>query len=135
MAVRIDSEKVNYINIRSIHAPSKTHLDTDAPVDNGGKGSSFSPTDLLATAYLNCMLTIIDLTCKKHAIETHSKGSVSKMMGTNPRRITQLNISISLSSKIPERIRGQIEEAAKNCPVAMSVSSDLKTLVEFKYDL
>lgn len=135
MAVRIDSEKVDYINIKSTHAPSKTSLNTDAPVDNGGKGSSFSPTDLLATAYLSCMLTIIDLTCKKHATETNSKGSVAKVMGINPRRITELNISINLSSALPKGIRNEIEKAAKTCPVAMSVSSDLKASVEFTYDL
>ena len=135
MGVRIESEKIGYINIKSTHTPSGTSVNTDAPIDNGGKGSSFSPTDLLATAYLSCMLTIIDLTCKQNGIETNSKGSVEKTMAANPRRVFQLDISINLSSSLSENDRKQIEKAARNCPVAMSVSSDLKANTSFVYDL
>ena len=135
MGVKIESLKLGYINIQSTHGPSGKTLTTDAPVDNGGQGSSFSPTDLLATAYLSCMLTIIDLKTKALGFETKSQGNVEKVMGNNPRKISELNIAISLSKDFPAEQREQIEKAARNCPVALSVSSDLSTNITFNYDL
>ena len=135
MSVKIESLKLGYINIESVHSPSGAKIATDAPVDNGGQGSSFSPTDLLATAYLSCMLTIIDLKSKNLGIETKSKGCVEKIMENNPRRISTLNINISLSGNFPIDKREGIEKAARNCPVALSVSSDLSTNITFNYDL
>ncbi len=38
------------LRCRAEHAPSHTTLITDAPVDNQGKGESFSPTDLVGVA-------------------------------------------------------------------------------------
>jgi len=34
------------LRTHAVHGPSQTELITDAPVDNQGKGESFSPTDL-----------------------------------------------------------------------------------------
>ena len=42
-----------------VHEPSGATLSTDAPVDNNGKGESFSPTDLVGAALAGCMSTII----------------------------------------------------------------------------
>ena len=34
------------LHCQAIHGPSHAELSTDAPIDNNGKGNSFSPTDL-----------------------------------------------------------------------------------------
>ena len=45
----------------STHQGSGIEIITDAPVDNHGKGEAFSPTDLVATALGNCMLTVMGI--------------------------------------------------------------------------
>jgi organic hydroperoxide reductase OsmC/OhrA len=53
----------------SVHGPSGTELSTDAPVDNQGRGESFSPTDLVATALGTCMLTTMGIVAKRHGLK------------------------------------------------------------------
>ena len=67
----MDGMSTNYVEIqmtyegdlrsRAVHGPSKTELLMDAPVDNHGKGESFSPTDLVATALGGCMATVMGI--------------------------------------------------------------------------
>ena len=59
--VHLSSVYEGGLRCRATHAPSGTSLVTDAPVDNHGKGESFSPTDLVATALGACMMTIMGI--------------------------------------------------------------------------
>ena len=59
--VRIQTEYQGDLHCTSVHTPSKTELATDAPVDNQGRGESFSPTDLIATSLGTCMLTTMGI--------------------------------------------------------------------------
>ena len=75
------------------HVRSGTVINTDAPVDNNGKGERFSPTDLVATALGSCMLTIMGIKARDKGWNIDgTKVSVEKIMGTDPRRITGINI-------------------------------------------
>ena len=38
------------LHTQAVHGPSGSRLETDAPVDNHGRGERFSPTDLAATS-------------------------------------------------------------------------------------
>jgi putative redox protein len=58
--VRIEIEHTGRLHSEAIHAESGSRLQTDAPVDNGGRGESFSPTDLVATALGTCITTTMD---------------------------------------------------------------------------
>lgn len=136
MSVIIKACKTSYINFECLHTPSQNTIVTDAPVDNGGNGSSFSPTDLLATAYLSCMLTIIDLTVKANNWgELKTEGQIEKIMTSNPRRIGELRVMIRMPASTPENQRDKLEKAARNCPVALSVSEGLITDIDFAYEL
>ena len=130
--------KVTYTgNLRNTctHVKSGTEFITDAPLDNKGKGESFSPTDLVATAYISCMMTIIGIYCQEHGLDfSHGEGTVEKIMVSNPRRIGQLIIELNLSNNgWSEKECLKIERAAKTCPVALSVSSDMEILLTFKF--
>jgi len=123
------------LRIASTHVKSNTHIETDAPTDNNGKGTRFSPTDLLATAYMNCMITIIGIYCDKNEITFNGcQGEVEKIMADSPRRIGQLNVTLDLSSNNwNEKEKRRIENTAKNCPVAQSISPEIKIEIDFKY--
>ena len=71
-----------------VHEPSGATLSTDAPVDNNGKGESFSPTDLVGAALAGCMSTIMGIVAERKGI--HLEGmtvEVAKHMNADPRRI------------------------------------------------
>jgi uncharacterized OsmC-like protein len=117
------------------HGPSGITLITDAPVDNHGKGESFSPTDLVATAVANCMMTVMAIAAERHGIDV--KGTtvtIGKEMSSDlPRRIVGLKsvMIIPLPSDHPQR--ALLEGAAKACPVKQSLSSDVDATVEFRW--
>lgn len=115
------------------HEKSNIEIQTDAPTDNNGKGENFSPTDLMATAYISCMLTIIGIHCHKQSLEFNfGKGTVSKKMTLSPRKIGELIIEIDLrNNNWTEEQCIEIKEAAINCPVALSFSENTKIQTNF----
>lgn len=135
MAIKVTVAKNSFTKFRSQHDPSSSSVTTDAPVDNGGTGSSFSPTDLLATSLLTCMLTIVDLLAKKLGLEElSSSGEVIKHMTSQPKRkVSKLEININLPDTLSPDEREQLENGAKNCPVALSLSQSIEQIVHFNY--
>lgn len=115
------------------HLSSGTVIQTDAPVDNHGKGEQFSPTDLVATAYASCMITIMGIYCNERAIEfTHAEASVTKIMAASPRRIGKLEIKLDLSKNNWDAETAEsVIRAGKACPVAKTLSSE----VEIEFDI
>lgn len=119
------------------HLQSGTTLITDAPLDNHGKGESFSPTDLFASSLGSCMLTIIGISAQSYGFSID--GTVietEKIMGTDPRRVVELKLDITFpagSNYTPQQKR-LIESAAKTCPVANSLHPDIKKTITFHYE-
>ena len=118
------------------HLKSGTVIETDAPVDNNGKGERFSPTDLVASALGSCMLTIMGIKARESnwAIDG-TKVSVLKIMGTEPRRITGITVVFDFPAghNLGEKERTILERAALNCPVAKSVHPELVQDVTFNW--
>lgn len=118
------------------HEPSNSILETDAPKDNQGRGESFSPTDLVATALGTCILTTIAIVAERDSVDvTNSKMSVEKVMSANPRKIESLKTIIELPKNIPTDYRVKLETTGNNCPVKISLHPDVNVAVEYRYCL
>jgi putative redox protein len=132
---KINVSYLGSLRTKSTHVQSGNEIITDAPLDNNGKGEAFSPTDLLATAYVNCMITIIGIYCEQRDITFNNcTAEVEKHMTDSPRRIGQLDINLYFEgNNWDDKLKKKIESAAVNCPVAKSISSDIKININFIY--
>lgn len=114
------------------HVQSQTKIITDAPVDNKGKGEAFSPTDLLATSYASCMITIMGIFCENHEINfQHAKADVTKIMEANPRRVGKIVLKMDFTgNNWDEETAERVIRAGKACPVAKTLGDNIE--VEFE---
>ena len=131
--VRIDATYDGYLRCTATHGPSGGKLITDAPVDNMGKGESFSPTDLLATSMLTCVMTIVAIRADSKEIDVAGMtGSVEKTMAASPRRVAKLEVVVNLPSGISMEDRAWLITEGCNCPVCVSVSESMEVDVTFQ---
>ena len=130
--VRIEATYDGDLRCTAVHGPSGMQLVTDAPVDNNGKGASFSPTDLLATSMLTCVMTIVAIRADSKGIDVSGmNGSVEKSMAANPRRIAKLEVIVDLPSNLSMDDRAWLITEGCNCPVCVSVSESMEVDVTF----
>ena len=117
------------------HGPTATEVSTDAPRDNEGRGESFSPTDLVATALTTCAMTIIGIVARREGLSVDGMtGRVEKHMVADPRRrIGRLPLEITIPGTPTEEQRNKLESAARTCPVAESIRGDIEVPMTFVY--
>lgn len=133
------TSKIVYVgNLRTkdTHLKSGTEIETDAPVDNNGKGEKFSPTDLVANALGACMMTMMGIAARdKKLLLENTQISIEKIMAANPRRISEVKVIIDFPKDhhIGESDRAYLERIALNCPVAKSIHPDIKQSVTFNW--
>jgi putative redox protein len=137
MAVQINIAYEGGLHSTATHGPSGRTVQTDAPLDNGGKGESFSATDLVATALGSCMGTVMGLVANRHQLDISGlQITVVKEMTADPvRRIGSLTTRLVFPAGKPltAEQRAMLEAAARACPVKHSLHPDVKTPVEFVY--
>jgi putative redox protein len=133
--VEIDIEYTGDLHCKLTHGPSGAQIQTDAPVDNQGKGENFSPTDLVAAAMGSCMLTIMGIVAKRDGLDIRgAMAHASKEMVSGPqRRIGKLPISITLPAALSPKDRQKLEAAALSCPVHRSLHPSVESKIEFLY--
>lgn len=129
--ITAEVEYLGELRTKCTHVQSGTVIYTDAPKDNHGKGEAFSPTDLVATSYASCMISIIGIYCMQHDVRfDHAKATVEKIMDSNPRRIGKLVIHMDLSGNDwSDIIVEKVTRVAKACPVAITLGENVE--VEF----
>src|SRR4051812_40228381 len=117
--VEIQLDYEGDLHCSALHMPSGTRLSTDAPVDNNGRGESFSPSDLVATALGACMATVMGIVAKRKEIAIDGmKVKVRKFMPEDlPRRIGRLELDLEMPLAEDHPERKIFEAAARGCPV------------------
>ncbi len=118
------------------HLASGNTIITDAPVDNNGKGEAFSPTDLVSAALGSCMMTIMGIVANRTDINIDGMDlEVTKIMGAEPRRIAEVVLTFTMPAGVSysEKEKAMLENAARTCPVALSLHPDVKQTVSFRY--
>jgi uncharacterized OsmC-like protein len=130
------SEKyLGNLRVECVHEQSGSKIITDAPLDNGGKGESFSPTDLCATALGACAMTIMGMYGEAHGCDvTGATVHVEKKMGSNPRRIVGIEVVFTFPDKeYTGQQKAGLEKAARTCPVHHSLHPDMEQNFTFKW--
>lgn len=132
------TSKVKYLGdlrTEATHLHSGEKIITDAPLDNQGKAEYFSPTDLAATSLATCGLTIMGIAARTHGFNIDgTEATVTKVMYSNPRRIGEVHIEYQLPDiQYSDKEKRIIEAAGKSCPVAMSLSPEVKQEIHFHF--
>ena len=116
------------------HGPSGAVLRTVPPRDNGGDGSSFSPTDLLGASLASCALTTMALLAAKEGLTFgDASATVVKHMVGPPRRVGELTLELRMPRGVPTAQRARLEEIGRGCPVARSLHPDVNVPMTFSW--
>jgi len=121
------------LRTEATHLLSGQTILTDPPPDNQGKGEAFSPTDLCATSLASCMLTLMGISARNHALDiTGANAEVTKIMAAAPRRIARIEIKFTMPDHGFTEVEKKIlETAARTCPVHFSLNEGLEEVLEF----
>jgi uncharacterized OsmC-like protein len=134
--VNISVRYTGDLHCAAVHEPSQSKIETDAPRDNKGKGETFSPTDLVATALASCISTTMGIVAQENGIDlTGMTVKVSKGMSHDaPRRIVALptEVHIPLPASTPQR--ALLEKTGLNCPVHKSLPPEIERPTEFFWE-
>jgi len=124
------------LRTENIHLQSGSRIITDAPCDNRGKGEAFSPTDLLATALGNCIMTIMGMKAMDHGIDlAGTEIEITKIMASDPRRVSEVVLEFNFPKRsYSAEEKRLIESVAGTSPVPLSLHPDLKQTISFNWE-
>jgi putative redox protein len=138
--VDIHIEYQGQLHCKAAHGPSATELQTDAPVDNKGRGETFSPTDLVATALGTCMATMMGIEAEKQGyrldgMRVHVK---KHMTATPPRRIDELEVKLRIPASSAQSVdpegRERLRYIAETCPVRLSLLDAIRVPLRIEWE-
>jgi putative redox protein len=117
------------------HFQSSSAFETDAPVDNNGKGERFSPTDLMATSLAACMITVMGIKARAMGFDLDDiKIEVLKIMKADPRRIGGIELNFHIPDtlkKVDKKIKAIMKNTGETCPVMKSIHPDIEVKVDW----
>jgi putative redox protein len=117
------------------HLQSNSSIETDAPVDNNGRGERFSPTDLLATSLATCMLTVMGIKARTMGFDLNDlKVDVLKIMKADPRRVGGIHLTVHVPDSlrdIDDKTKTILRNTGETCPVIKSLHPDIEILTDW----
>lgn len=123
------------LNCSATHSQNKTVIETDAPIDNKGKGEKFSPTDLLCVSLATCVITTMAI--KADEMQINLEGAtleVTKSMIVDPRRVGRIDIKITLPKlNLTDKDKLILERSGYNCPVQKSLHPDVEKEIKYHW--
>ncbi len=131
----MSTSKIQYrpaLQTDAVHIRSGKSIQTDAPVDNNGKGSCFSPTDLAATSLASCMLTVMGIYADQNNLNLGEiQCDLTKIMAANPRRISEIQIEVFWNTNLENKEIEKLKQVGIKCPVANSLHPDIQQTINF----
>ena len=123
------------LRVECVHNQSGTRIITDAPTDNPGKGASFSPTDLCATALGACAMTIIGIYAQSHGVDiTGTTMNITKTMSADPRRIGKVEVVFDMPDRdYSQKEKTIMERCTQTCPVHLTLHPDVEQVFTFHW--
>ena len=117
------------------HIKSGSSFETDAPVDNNGKGERFSPTDLMSTSLGTCMITVMGIKARSMGFDLDGvEIEVEKIMKADPRRVGGINLFFHIPANlknIEETSKAILKNKGETCPVMLSIHPDIEVKVNW----
>jgi putative redox protein len=117
------------------HLRSGSNFETDAPVDNQGKGERFSPTDLMATSLGTCMITVMGIKARSIGLDLNDvKVEVEKIMKPEPRRVAGINLFFHFPESlngVDEKTKTILKNTGINCPVQKSLHPEIEVNINW----
>lgn len=116
------------------HGPSGATAATDAPVDNRGKGESFSPTDMMCCAMAACMETIMGIYAEDNCLDLAGTViTVGKVMSANPRRIARIETEISVPLPADNPHKQALLDCVLGSPAMRSLHPDIEVPITWNW--
>ncbi|MBL7743715.1 MAG: OsmC family protein [Chitinophagaceae bacterium] len=117
------------------HLRSGSAFETDAPLDNNGKGERFSPTDLMSTSLATCMVTVMGIKARTMGFDLNEiKVDVLKIMKADPRRVGEIELTFHIPDtlkNIDEKTKAILKHTGDTCPVMKSIHPDIEVRVDW----
>lgn len=126
---------VGKLRTESLHKRSGQTVISDAPIDNRGEGQAFSPTDTVANALATCMLTVMGIYAMDHNIDIDdTTAEVEKIMASDPRRISEINIDIHFpENDYSDKTKKILRKKAIHCPVHYCLHPEIVSETSFHF--
>ncbi len=131
MGTKVTSRYLGDNLVEAVHEASGVSIKMDLPVDNGGKGRNFSPTDLIGTSLAGCMLITMAIGARKKDLDVQgTEIKFEKNMTAQPRKIESVKGTIKFPEHLSAEDKEYLMKFVHACPVGRTLEQGLEIVLE-----